>query len=147
MVAIGLVRAIFAGAMGTEDHIWNAFWVQLEASVSVIAACPTAFRSLFLINRPSKDTSDRGNRNQGQRSVFERLLGRTKPTLQSISVGATLTGMRTMIRGNGKTQLESQDDDGYALSSTEVQNLHSSLSLEPPKRSAEATHEPVQAIV
>lgn len=103
MIAIALVRGISAGVLGTEDQAWNSFWVQLEASVSVIAACPTAFRSLFLVNRSSKNKPN-------QRSVLERLWKRTKPSLQSINVGATLTGMRTVIRGDRDTQLESHDD-------------------------------------
>lgn len=143
MIAIGLVRAISAGARGTEDQTWNSFWVQIEASVSVIAVCPTAFRSLFLLNNVAENTHDRIVRNPCQRSVLERLWGRTKPSLQSIRVSATLTGMRTVIRGTGKTQLESQDDDGYALSSVVAQNPHSRLSLEASKQGAELTHEPV----
>ena len=147
MVAIGLVRGISAGIVGTEDQIWNSFWVQLEASISVIAACPTAFRSLFLINHPSKNNPDGGNGNQGKRSALERLWRRTKPTLQSIRVGATLTGMDTVIHGSGKTHLDSQDDDGYVLSSTVGQELPSSPSLEALERGMGATQEPVQAIV
>jgi len=144
MVAIALVRGISAGVVGTEDQTWNSFWVQLETSVSVIAVCPTAFRSLFLVNRPPKNNPERDN--QGQRSAFERLWKRSKPTLQSIRFGATLTGMRTVIRGDGDTQLESHDDEEYALSSHPAQSIHTSPSVEAPKRSAEAMHEPVQAI-
>lgn len=122
MVAIALVRGISASVLGTEHQAWNSFWVQLEASVSVIAACPAAFRSLFLVNRTSKNTPEKDN--QGQRSAFERLWKRSKPSLQSIRVGATLTGMRTMIRGNGGTELDSRDDEGYALSPSLSQDVH-----------------------
>ena len=144
MIAIGLVRAISAGARGTEDQTWNSFWVQMEASISVIAVCPTAYRSLFLINNSTPDeTPDRNDRPPGQGSVLERFWRRTKPSLQSIKVSATMTGVRTMIRGAGKTQLGSQDDDGYALSSVVTQYPHSSLSLETSKRGAGAAHEQV----
>ena len=123
MIAIALVRGISAAVLGTEDQAWNSFWVQLEASVSIIAACPTAFRSLLLINRTPKDAPDK-------RSVFERLLKRTKPSLPSIPVGATLTGMRTVIRGDKDIELASQDDGDYALLSAPSHNLHSSQHLE-----------------
>lgn len=122
MVAIALVRGISAGVLGTEHQAWNSCWVQLEASVSVIAACPTAFRSLFLVNKTSKNTPEKED--QGRRSAFERLWKRSKPSLQSIRVGATLTGMRTMIRGNRDTELESQDDEEYALSPSPAQGVH-----------------------
>lgn len=125
MIAIALVRGVSAAVLGTKDQAWNSFWVQLEASVSIIAACPTAFRSLFLLNRSSKPTPD-------QRSVLERLLKRTKPSLPSNHVGATLTGMRTVIRGDKDMELASQDDGDYALLPAPSHNLHSHRHLESP---------------
>lgn len=125
MIAIALIRGISAAVMGTEDQAWNSFWVQLEASVSIIAACPTAFRSLFLVNQSSRHTPD-------QRSVLERLRKRTKPSLPSIHVGATLTGMRTVIRGDKDIELASQDDGDYALLSAPSHSLHSRRHLESP---------------
>jgi len=142
MVAIALVRGISASVLGTEHQAWNSFWVQLEASVSVIAACPTAFRSLFLVNKTSKNTPEKDG--QGQRSALERLWKRSKPSLQSIRVGATLTGMRTIIRGNGDTELGSRDDEEYALSPSASRDLHTNVRNEPlgPK---EAVSKPRQA--
>lgn len=125
MIAIALVRGVSAAILGTEDQTWSTFWVQLETSVSIIAACPTAFRSLFLLNQSSRSTPD-------QRSVFERLLKRNKPSLPSIHAGATLTGMRTVIRGDIDTELASQDDGEYALLSAPSHNLHSHRHLESP---------------
>ena len=143
MVAIGLVRAISAAPVGTADQTWDTFWVQIEASVSVIAVCPIVYRSLFLINHASDNIPDRVNDNRGRRSVLERVWGRKKPSLQSIGVRATLTGMRTMIEGTGKTRLESLDDDGYALSSVVEQKHQPSLSLESQNVGVEAPHESV----
>ena len=143
MIAIGLVRAISAAPVGTADQTWDTFWVQIEASVSVIAVCPIVYRSLFVINHASDNNPDRINDNHGRRSIFERVWGRKKPSLPSIGVGATLTGMRTVIQGAGKTRLESLDDDGYALSLVVGQKHRPSVSLESQNQGVEASHKPV----
>lgn len=142
MVAIAMVRGITIGVVGTEDLTWVAFWVQLEASISIIAACPTAFRTLFLVNRSTKKNPEKDI--EGQRSALARLWKRTKPTLESIMVGTTLTGLETAIRDNGSTQLGSKDDEESAVSSAPTQVLHTSTSLEAPERRAEMLHEQVQ---
>ncbi len=142
MVGIALVRGITSGVVGTEDSTWIAFCVQLEASISVIAACPTAFRTLFLFNRSTKNSPERDI--EGQRSALARLWKRKKPTLESIRVGITMTGMRTVIRDNGITQLESKDDEGYALSWAPTKELRSCPSLEAPDRGAESIHRPAR---
>lgn len=133
MIAIGLIRGISAGVMGSDDQVWTVFWVHVEASVSVIAVCPTAFRSLFLIKNTSRHTPDNYNdRNQGHISIsmLEKIWRRKKnPGLASTNVRATLTGMRTLIRDNGKTRSEMEDDehnDKCALSST--RNAEQSIS-------------------
>lgn len=138
MISIALVRGVSAGVLGTEAHEWNSFWVQLEATISVFAACPTAFRSLFLVNGPSNNGPDR-------RSSPARLWNRTRPSLKSIHIGATLKGIRTMIRGSRGSTLELYDDGVFALGPASDHNLHSV----PPVRSREPslgrTYEPAQA--
>ena len=118
MIAIALVRGISAAVLGTGDQLWITFWIQIEASVSIIAACPTAFRSLFLVNRSFNQTPD-------QRSLLERLKKKTKPSLPSIHVGATLTGLRTAIRDDEDIELASQDDGEFTLLSAPKAKLHS----------------------
>lgn len=156
MIAIGLVRGISAGVMGSDDQVWTVFWVHVEASVSVIAVCPTAFRSLFLIkNTPGHTPDNHRDGNQGHASMLEKIWRRRrreKPTLASINVRATLTGMKTLIRDNGQTQLELQDDDDKcALSSTKMQNnIHLSQSPEATRRRRSmemiVTHEVVKEL-
>lgn len=152
MIAIGLIRIIAASVMGLDDHVWTTFWVQVEASVSVIAICPTAFRSLFLIKNSPKHSPNYEDPNQIHASAWRRLWGRKKPTLTSIKVGATLTGMRTMIREYGQTQLETQDGNsdgdrnGGVLSSTEMQDTPSIQSSGSTKRSMEVIHEAAGAM-
>lgn len=131
MIAISLIRVISAGVKGSEDQMWNSFWVQIEASVSVIAVCPTAFRSLLLIKNSPQYRPDKDHLNQ------KRIWRRKEPILASVDVRATLTGIRTLIRDNGQEQLELQDDGGV-LSSIEMQDTHSSQSLEATTRTHEA---------
>lgn len=144
MIAIALVRGISSGIIGTDNQAWNSFWVQLEASISVIAACPVAFRSVFLLNHNSKNSPNRGQGDEGQRSIRGKYWKRINPSLPNIGIGATLTGMRTMI---DKRQLESGNDDEYALSSTTMRSHQSSPSFEAPGRGAKAIGEPFQTMV
>ena len=96
-----------------------------------------------MINHAPDNNADRINDNNGRRSIFERVWGRKKPSLQSIGVGATLTGMRTLINGTGKTRLESLDDDGYALNLDVEQKHRPCVSLESQTQGVEASHLPV----
>ena len=144
MIAIALVRGISSGIIGTENQAWNSFWVQVEASISVIAACPIAFRSVFLLNHNSKNSPNRDRGNEGQRSTRGNFWRRVSPRLPSINVGATLTGMRTFI---GKSQLKPRNDEGYALSSTVTQSHRSSPSFEAFERGAKVVDQPLQTMV
>ena len=127
MIATALVRGISSGIIGTNSQTWNSFWVQVEASISVIAACPIAFRSVFLLNHTAKNSPDGDRGNEGQRPTRGNFWRRVSPSLlPSINVGATLTAMRTMI---GRSQLISRDDDMHALSSTITQSHRSSPEL------------------
>lgn len=133
MIAIALVRGISSGIIGTNSQTWNSFWVHVEASISVIAACPIAFRSVFLLNHTAKNSPDRDRGNEGQRPTRGNFWRRVSPSLPSVNVGATLTGMRTII---GRSQLTSRDDDMHALSSTVTQSHRSSPSFEASERGA-----------
>ena len=144
MVAIALVRGISAGVIGTNNYAWTSFWVQIEASISVTTACPIAFRSVFLLNHKSKNSPNRDRGNEGQRSTRGNSWRRVSPCLPGINVGATLTGMRTII---GKSQLQSRDVDGYALSSTATQGYRSSPSLETSERGAKVVDQPLGTMV
>ena len=144
MIAIALVRGISFGIIGTRNRIWNDFLVQVEASISVIAACPIAFRSVFLLNHDPKNSPNRDRGNEGQRSTRGNFWRRVSLSLPSINVGATLTGLRTII---GKSQFDSRGDDGYALSSTVTQSHRSSPSFEVSERGTKVVDQPVQMMV
>ena len=99
MIAIAMVRGIAAGVYGTHDQIWAAFWVQLETSISVIMVSTMIFKTLFVVNKSYSATNKNFPRSYTR-------LWRRKPTssqLPEIETGATMTGIRTMIRENGRT--------------------------------------------
>ena len=129
MIAMALLRGISAAVLGIKNPAWIIFWIQLEASVSILAACPIAFRSLFLALRSPKPEPD-------PRSVLERLRKRTKGRLPTISVGTTLTGSRAAIRGDEDIELASQEDGDDALPSYPSHTLNYTQSVG-------TTHEPV----
>ena len=103
MIAIAIVRGISAIVYGIEDQQRFSFLVQLEASISVIFVCPTAFRSYLLIramkNKPGVDYERhiQSEEHTGMRAM---------PLLPSIHVGATLNGMTTLVRDYGRTEVE-----------------------------------------
>jgi hypothetical protein len=105
MIAIALVRGISTGVYGTHDQIWSSFWVQLETSISVIMVSTMIFKTLFVVKKDT--TVDRNSPRYPAR------LWKRKPLSQlpDVEVGATMTGMRTMIRENGRTTISSCGKD------------------------------------
>ena len=134
MIAIAMIRGISIGVYGNTDQVWNSFWVQLETAIAVIAVSLMMFRSLFGIKpdrstvRLAHDASDKGGwrglalrflrrleswvaidsaHNTSSSSLNRSWLGRRRtPQLPSLHAGATMTGMRSMIRDNGRTVAE-----------------------------------------
>lgn len=106
IIAISMVRAISFAVHGTIDQVWDEFWIQLEASISIIVVCMTAFRTLFVtsISSTRNNNSPRTGRNGKQyRTPWSQ---RSSNSLPDIETGAILMGMRTAIRDNGKTTSE-----------------------------------------
>ena len=98
---------------------WQLFWLQVEASIAVCMVSVTAFRSIFL-SEPVK--AGRKKPTPWYSSTVAGLRRRKKfseelrnleglPTIPS----ATLSGMRTFIRGSGVGFGSGEDDDivGY----------------------------------
>lgn len=112
------------------DIVWLAFWQQQECSIAVIMISISAFRSLFVANAskgPSpKDFSKPRYRNR----LYLKFTGSEKNTgfgLPQIP-GATLTGMRSVIRDGGQSEdLVPRPQDawapGKARSLQEVNNV------------------------
>ena len=105
MIAVSLARVISAHYLGSRSQIWSTFWVQAETSVSVMAVSMTAFRTLFVIKAGPKRTPPEHNHRSPSRQRLWRK--NDKIELPEVDTGATMTGMRTMIRENGRTEMAS----------------------------------------
>ena len=89
-------------ARGSSILTWEYFWLEIEACVAVCMVSLTAFRSVF--------ASDAANFNRGKArpwyySTIVRLRRRKKPDDHDLEKllaipSATLSGMRTFIRGS-----------------------------------------------
>lgn len=104
MIVIAMVRGIAARVYGTHDQIWASFWVQLETSISVIMVSTMVFKTLFVVKTGS--TPDKSSSR-----YRTRLWRKQTPQLPGLETGATMTGMRTMIRENGRTMVGSFGKD------------------------------------
>ena len=105
MITIGIIRAISSRHFGAHNDIWNTFWVQVESCVSVIMVCMTAFRTLFVASKRSKDAQPKYHKRLPYKQSFWKKKGEIE--LPNIPIGATMTGMRTLIRENGRTSVGS----------------------------------------
>lgn len=130
MIAIGLIRGISARYVGAHNPTWNTLWVQIESCVSVIVVCITAFRTLIVSPKTSRKTP-----RSYRRLLYQQPLWREKkygPELPNVPMGATMTGMRTMIRENGRTIVGSFAFDEPTLSTKDqdsVTQSHDSSTL------------------
>ena len=127
MIAIGLVRVISAHYLPTGfiNLTWPNFWVQVESSVSVIAISMTAFRTLFVVTSgPKRTPPEHTNRAQSTQWLRKKINGIELP---KVNIGATMTGIRTMIRENGKTETTSLGPAELPLSSVHHQSGRESV--------------------
>lgn len=106
MIIIAVIRISGIRLEGGEvDIVWLAFWQQQECSIAIIMVSLTAFRSLFVADaqarRPRYTPSTWRERmvwnrhHRDSRSSAKGAMGEL-PQIPS----ATMTGLRTMIRGS-----------------------------------------------
>ena len=102
MIIIAIIR--ISRVHAADFEIWACFWQQLEGCVAVLMVSLTAFRTLFI----SKHSSSSDQRRPKFSDTLRRRLWFSKKSSQSenekahVSVpipGATMTGLRTFIRG------------------------------------------------
>lgn len=142
LLCLSLVMAIIAIARmsginlksGVVDIVWLAFWQQQESSIAVIMISISAFRSLFVArvsNRPSpKDFSRPRYRNR----LYLKLTGQDKDTRFGLPQipGATLTGMRSVIRDGGQSEnLVSRPQEAWVPRKTRSLQEADAISKEP----------------
>lgn len=116
IVAIVRMAGIHLGG-GEVDILWLWFWQQQECSIAVIMLSVTAFRSFFVAG----STPDRA---RIVSAYWKNKVLRRKALDESGEKGvgglpaipsATLTGVRTIIRGSGRPETESYEDDQRML--------------------------------
>ncbi len=119
MIAIAIIR-VAGVVMGEQliDMQWEVFWGAIESDIAVIVVSITAFRSLLGMKHSQ-------NRDQKQRAWYTSRLKQgfwkkvsTESSLDTMKElpqipGATMTGVRTYIRGAGQTMQSSGSDTLY----------------------------------
>jgi hypothetical protein len=123
MAVCAIVRVSGFHYHGIEDDTWNFYWQQAEGSTAVMMASITAFRTLFV--KPSDDPNMTTPRSPVESFLHKisrrfKFLASAEPTEKGGESASkrsilkmpkmpnpTFTGMRTFIRGNGKTDTTS----------------------------------------
>lgn len=135
MIVLTIIRIAGIDLHNHFDTIWVTFWQFLAAEIGLILAAMTAFRSLYVSRtkerrlRSPEDGSLWSSRNFLYRRFGTwglRSTGHTSSEADAIDVnipGGTITGVRTFIKGPGKTKdrnslimLSEDDDDVWPLS-------------------------------
>ena len=98
LIIIALVRISSTKTRNTIDTTWMIFFQFFEPNVAILAACFSAFRSLFVFN----DSKRHARNNRATYSIRERLFRMSPADHQQLHdlppvPRATLTGMRTVI--------------------------------------------------
>ena len=108
MIIIASVRILGLTINNTYIAIWGIFWHQAEAAIAIIMVSTTAFRSLLGLKarKAQKKTVVRrywiAHRPQLLARHFKKATEDESESEQLPSIpGATLTGMRTFIDGEG----------------------------------------------
>ena len=103
LAIIAIIRVAGIHYRGSYDQTWGFFWQQMEASIAVILFSFTGFRSIFVSRRSTagsppgagEKTPPDHSADSGKQRYFKGLL----PKIPS----ATITGIRTFIRGEAHT--------------------------------------------
>lgn len=143
MIIIAIVRiAGFRIKESRIDIVWELFWHQVEASVALIMVSITAFRSLLGIK--AMKGCEKEKRERSWFSHRARLLTRylkketqveSEPEQLPSIPGATLTGMRTFIHGDGTW------DESRAMGMTHKSKKDSPGAACDEPRETEVTHQ------
>ena len=108
LIVIALIRVTSFKRGETFDLTWTLFFQFFEPNVAILAACFSAFRSLFVSNGSKR----RKERDRAPFSVRQKLFRKTPPHNQQLEdlptiPGATLKGLRTTIWQNNRTKIDS----------------------------------------
>lgn len=97
LITIALVRVTSFKQGMTFDLIWTLFFQFLEPNIAILAACFSAFRSIFVTNG-SEARGKRDRPSHSLRKIFRKTPSDHRPLdgLPTVT-GATLTGLRTAL--------------------------------------------------
>ena len=135
MIVLGLFRMSVLPRLGAvQDVPYEIFFMQLEASIAVLMASLSAFRSLFATDG-SRAARRKPNIGWTAGSNFWKRKKRSPHSDSDLETNglpfipsATMTGLRSFLRGNSKpTILRSESDeisDDHLLTLTKPETLH-----------------------
>ena len=128
MIVITIVRMskIRIGSTQT-DIIWQVFWHEIEACTAVIMVSISAFRSVFVAHKKSRQNQNNRHRvwYMSKKNLLRSALHRKKQLRSDSSEGmgplpeipgARMTGMRTFIHGGEPYEEESQSGSRFSSS-------------------------------
>ena len=117
MIIIAFIRSL-CSIFFYHSYSWYLFWLQVEGSVAVIMVSLTAFRSVFA----SQESKDRKRKTRPWYSSTVARLRRHKASSPRYNLeelpaipSATISGMRTFIRGSRLGNISETNEDliGY----------------------------------
>ena len=120
MIIIALVRiSVLPAEQSVQDVPWELFLLQLEASISVLMAAVSAFRSLFASQGSRASRKKESNTRRARQTFWSRKKSSWRSEsyierngLPSIP-SATITGLRTFMGGGPKSHgLHFEFDEG-----------------------------------
>lgn len=135
MIIVGLIKSSKLPRHGTNQDVpYEIFLIQVEASIAVLMASVSAFRPLFASNG-SRAARQKQNMNWTPRDSSWKRRNRTPRSESDLETNglpyipsATMTDLRSLIRGGPKTTiLESESDemsDGLPLAVKKPEMLH-----------------------
>jgi hypothetical protein len=146
--AAGIRSPTSTDSVPSEDSVWEIYWALIAANVALTMTSATAFRIFFVQSSKEKVQGSSGHVatwfvkvRQLLRSTFTSRSRRSKPSADGFQEGnplgddvhlslqiprGTMTGVRTFIKGQGKTtggpsqvmhsMLEDENEDSWPLS-------------------------------
>jgi hypothetical protein len=124
MIALAITRASKMAGVVATDIPYEMFFQYLEAAVALLTASLTAFRTFFVTQRERNRYNDRMKKpsfsfkNMGFRKKTYDISRDEEAHGMPEFPGATMTGMRTFIRRNNRTEGKDTMMDSFSPQST-----------------------------
>ncbi len=120
MVIVTIVRVSGLRNGSNLDPVWDFYWQVVESSIAIIMVSLTAFRSFFVQERIRRSQRKKSWYQGVKQMLSSRSTGESEESAHELPPIARghLTGLRTMIYGNGRTSQGAgaylQDEDEHA---------------------------------